>query len=445
MNMKNYAEILHDLARKQGDKTLLRIDGETTSYRELDRRVHELAAGFPQDLCGRILVMAEGPADQLTAFLALQQHGALPILCHHGLASAEMEAILRENGLQGKLTLDGTGGFRYEPTGLAERPHAEPDIMGVLTSGSTGVPKALYRTLASWRDFFPVQNQIFGINKESCLFLHGSLSFTGNLNALLSLLCAGGSLVTSRLARSRKWLQNIREAQADVIYLVPAKLRLLGEAADGPLPGVKHIFTGSQLLTGRALARLQQAFPKAEIALYYGASELNYITYRICDSENYAPDNLGKPFPGVKLEIRHGLIYVDSPYHVSGVKTPCSVQDVGSLNEQGELIFAGRKGGWINKGGVKISSAKVEQELKDIPGIRDAAVLGYNDRARGSELAAFLVAEEGAAQLEIRQALRHALSPVEMPSKIYFLKALPLNDRGKVSAGELWQAVRQSP
>ena len=68
---------------------------------------------------------------------------------------------------------------------------------GVLTSGTTGMPKHLWRTEKSWADYFDIQNDIFHINHATRIFVHGSFSFTGNTNMMLAVLWAGGQIVTS--------------------------------------------------------------------------------------------------------------------------------------------------------------------------------------------------------------------------------------------------------
>ena len=59
---------------------------------------------------------------------------------------------------------------------------------GVLTSGTTGQPKPLWRREMSWRDFFDIQNDIFHINKDTKIFLQGSFSFTGVSNMVIAVL-----------------------------------------------------------------------------------------------------------------------------------------------------------------------------------------------------------------------------------------------------------------
>lgn len=259
------------------------------------------------------------------------------------------------------------------------------NIFRVVTSGSTAAPKILFRTYESWADFFPTQNKIFKVDETSRVFMHGSLNFTGNLNTFLAVLCAGGSIITTENFSPKTRLES-----ATNIYLVPTKLILLAKGA--PLDNVRSIFTGSQILTESQSAALLKKFPAAEIFLYYGASELSFVTYKKISIDN-AGDvrNLGKPFEGVKIFIRDGLVYVDTPFRAENIPNPATVGDRGFINERGELIFEGRGENFI------------------------AYVVGNVDK----------------------KIIRQALTPAESPKEIIFIKSLPLNSAGKIDKTNL--------
>ena len=297
------------------------------------------------------------------------------------------------------------------------------DVFSVATSGSTSAPKILQRTFDSWNDFFPTQNQIFRVDATSRLFMHGDLNFTGNLNTFLAVLSAGGSIVTTDKFAPKTWLELLKTATN--IYLVPTKLTLLSKGA--PLDNIRAIFTGSQVLTESQSLALMKKFPAAEIFLYYGASELSFITYKKISADN-AGDvrNLGKPFDGVKIFIRDGLIYVDTPYRVEGIKNPATVGDAGFIDERGDLIFLGRGEDFINRGGVKIFASAVESKLLSIDGVNAAAVVKVGDKVRGENFIAYLVGDAD------KKLIRQSLTPAESPKEIIFVESLPLNASGKV-------------
>ena len=296
------------------------------------------------------------------------------------------------------------------------------NVFEVATSGSTSAPKIFYRTFESWNDFFPTQNKIFRVDETSKVFMHGDLNFTGNLNTLLAVMHAGGSIVTTDKFSPRRWLELVKGATN--IYLVPTKLNLLATGA--PLENIRSIFTGSQVLTAAQSLALMKKFPAAEIFLYYGASELSFITYKKISVNNASEvHNLGKPFDGVKIFIRDELIYVDTPFHVNGIKIPYTVGDAGRIVD-GDLIFNGRGEDFINRGGVKVSALTVESKLLTIDGVKSAAVVKVPDSTRGENFIAYIVGNVD------RKIIRRTLTPAELPREILFVKSLPLTDSGKV-------------
>ena len=197
------------------------------------------------------------------------------------------------------------------------------------------------------------------------------------------------------------------------------------------------IFTGSQLLFSSMAHTLKEKFSHTNIILYYGASELNYITYIEYNDLLTKPLSVGKPFPGVTVSIQKGFIYVDTPYHIEGITLPYTVYDRGYFAENQHLIFLGRQEDVINKGGFKISCVKIEEALKRIPGIKNIAIIAYQDDKRGQEVAAFLVADANVKKDAIRSMIKETLMAVEIPKKFIFVNEIPLNDSGKVDRKKL--------
>ena len=437
----NYYDLLVQQTKDHPDHLFLVMDDHEYSYEKFLKLTDSvLRSAQATDLRpgDDVLLFAKHPVLQLAGFLALQHLGVRPILAHKDMTEREIMDVQAVNDLQGFAEVH-TRSFVFTPTHLPQHDHDAPDILGVLSSGSTGTPKVLYRTYDSWAGFFPTQNEIFAVADDTVLFLHGSLSFTGNTNSLLSVLYAGGTVVTSDHLRCHAWADLMARYHVNCIYLIPTKLTLLAEAMRGrrTFPDVCTMFTGSQLLTPPMIADIMEILPRAQLILYYGASELNYITYAVVDNPYRPPENLGRPFPGVKLSIRDGLIYVDTEYHVSGVHIPFSVRDTGSINEAGELIFGGRKGAFVNRGGVKLNLLKIETELQSLAGIREAAALRTEDERRGEGIAVFVVKDEAADEEAVRKTIRHALAASAMPDKIVFVDAMPLNDCGKVDSDAL--------
>lgn len=313
--------------------------------------------------------------------------------------------------------------------------------MGVMTSGSTGKSKLLWRSFASWYDFFPEQNKIFGVNDETVIFCQGSLAFTGNLNIYLSVLFAGGTLVVTEKFLPRHWLQLIKEHKVNTLYLIPSKLLLLPKCFSGINKMIKSIISGSQSMGLKEAEKLKKIFPQTEICLYYGASELNYISY-IKDSEmTDDKTNIGRPFQGVDVFIDNEEIFVTTAYGVEGISQPFSLKDKGYLDEAGCLHFLGRTDDIYNVNGLKISSQKVEQALMDISQVNEAAVVLHHEND-ADYLIAFIGSDQQLKKHELVQALKQNLADHELPRQFYCLPSLPKNESSKIDKLKLLELLK---
>jgi long-chain acyl-CoA synthetase len=444
----NYFTLLKEMSHKNKNKLCIRLNHNNYSYENLFSAANRLGdqIRLTQSI---MLVYSNNLLFQVTAFFAAMKAGNIPILSHYGLPLETLKKMLNKNQIKyilsdQKLDFDFLIKIETMPEAFLLTTAVEQEqianaamCMGALSSGSTDVPKVLFRSYESWTGFFPTQNKIFNIDASTILFMHGSLSFTGNLNAILSVLYAGGSTLLTDVFHCKTWLNEINEFQVTTIYLVPAKLKAFAKFIHEPNKSVTMIFTGSQLLFSSMALILKEKFINTNIILYYGASELNYITYLEYEDLLTNPLSVGKPFPGVTVSIQKGFIYVDTPYHIEGIDLPYTVYDRGYFAENQHLIFLGRQEDVINKGGFKISCIKIEEALKKIPGINNIAVLAYQDNKRGNEVAAFLVADSKVKKGYIRSMIKETLMAVEIPKKFVFLNEIPLNTSGKIDRQKL--------
>lgn len=315
---------------------------------------------------------------------------------------------------------------------------AIPDraCMGVLTSGSTGNSKLLWRSYESWVDFFPQQNEIFGIDGQTIIFCQGSLAFTGNLNIYMSVLAVGGTIVAAEKFRPKHWLQMIEKYHVNALYLIPSKLLLLPKVAKNANNRIKCIVSGSQSLGRKEAERLRKIFPHAEITLYYGASELNYITYIKGSEMTEDRTKIGRPFPGVKIAVEQEEIFVDTPFSIEGIARPFSLKDRGYLDENGCLHFLGRVDDICNLNGIKVSMRKVEQILQEVSFVTEASVLPLH-RNDADSLIAFLAAGKHCCKQEMIMLLKDKLTEYEIPKQFIFLSELPKNESGKIDKRKL--------
>ena len=354
--------------------------------------------------------------EQLLQWLWGLYKGYIPMVCHNEMDMAYIDELARIISVEGVPT---------------------SSDFGVLTSGTTGRPKPLWRSESSWREFFDIQNNIFYINKDTKIFLHGSFSFTGVSNMVIAVLWSGGTVITTRSLRPIRWIQLIDKYHVDHIYALPTKLRLLVRHCKSKLDSISYIIGGSQVLDRQLMEQLELICPNMEFILYYGASELNYITY--CTGKEWLDreGTVGRPFPSVKIAEQNGVIYVTTKHHIEGITDTYTVNDCGYIDSDGYLMFNGRRGDVINKGGYKISIPEMELYLQSLQGVSEVAVITINDEIRGEDFIAYMVLEDNTELSKIIECIHHERPSVEWPKAILEIPMIPLTECSKVDKRKL--------
>ena len=363
-----------------------------------------------------LLIQSLSFVEQLLQWLWGLYKGYISMVCHNEMDMAYIDELAQIISVEGV------------PTSAD---------FGVLTSGTTGRPKPLWRSESSWREFFDIQNNIFHINKDTKIFLHGSFSFTGVSNMVVAVLWSGGTVITTRSLRPIRWIQLIDKYHVDHIYALPTKLRLLVRHCKSKLDSINYIIGGSQVLDRQLMEQLELICPNMEFILYYGASELNYITY--CTGKEWLDreGTVGRPFPTVKIAEQNSVIYVTTKHHIEGIPDTYTVNDCGYIDSDGYLMFHGRRGDVINKGGYKISIPEMELYLQSLQGVSEVAVITINDEIRGEDFIAYMVLEDNTELSKIIECIHHERPSVEWPKAILEIPMIPLTECSKVDKRKL--------
>jgi acyl-CoA synthetase (AMP-forming)/AMP-acid ligase II len=103
---------------------------------------------------------------------------------------------------------------------------------------------------------------------------------------------------------------------------------------------------------------------------------------------------------------------------------------------RGGYRIVGRSSDLINVAGKKVHPAEIEAEILRCEGVRAAIVFGRESERRNEEIAACVVAK-GLSERELLAHCRARLSSWQVPRRIYFVEAIPVNERGKTSRREL--------
>jgi len=310
----------------------------------------------------------------------------------------------------------------------AECPIPANADFAVLSSGSTGIPKLIFRTAQSWIAFFGEQNRVFGIDENTVLFTNGSLCFSGTLNIVLGALYAGACVILTSGALTRGKARYISEYSADTLYLIPDKLRLLSRIHKCSC--VKTIISGSQSMDSDFALTLSRTMGAKSVILYYGASEVSYISYIDLLKEDRGRSCVGLPFCGIVTECTDGFLKISTPCGAIGIDMPFVMGDIIEQDKDGFLYFKGRHDDVLNIGGEKLSAAALEDEIR-AAGADDACV--FTQRINGRDT--LCCACTGGVFARSRL--------TAVPKRIYRLEALPKNANGKTDRAAVREMFRQ--
>jgi long-chain acyl-CoA synthetase len=113
--------------------------------------------------------------------------------------------------------------------------------------------------------------------------------------------------------------------------------------------------------------------------------------------------------------------------------------DVGFLDASGDLFLVDRLKELVIVSGFNVYPVEVEDVIREVPGVAEAAVIGVEDPATGEAVVAYVVPTGGAEGVAaaVRDHCAVRLARFKQPSRIEVVDELPLTVTGKVQKGRL--------
>jgi len=113
--------------------------------------------------------------------------------------------------------------------------------------------------------------------------------------------------------------------------------------------------------------------------------------------------------------------------------------DMAVRDEDGLYAIVDRKKDMIIRGGYNVYPREIEEVLYEHPAVREAAVIGVPDPSLGEEVAAAVVAKEGASLDvdELRNFVKDQVAGYKYPRVIWLVDELPKGPTGKILKREI--------
>jgi acetyl-CoA synthetase len=175
----------------------------------------------------------------------------------------------------------------------------------------------------------------------------------------------------------------------------------------------------------------------------YGTTEVGVILVNYPGARDFVvkPGSLGKPVPGVRVEVHDAQGRQTLPGRIGEIKVWrrgnwFATKDLGHVDEDGYFYHDGRADDVIISAGWTMSAVEIEGVLLNHPDVREAAVIGVDDKLRGQVVKAFVVSPRSADDAFVRELqdfTRARLSRHEYPCHVAFVSELPKTPAGKVN------------
>jgi acyl-CoA synthetase (AMP-forming)/AMP-acid ligase II len=431
-------------------------------FTDLDRGT--CFGGRLAELAGRSVLLAT--ASQLTSALALIELDGLArriVMLPPDAAAEHLGAVIAIGGVDAVVIDDGTP--PNDALALAIRVTCAPAIVPMrasllprvhtewvlMTSGTTGVPKMVVHDLESLTAAMRASSPADGATVWATFY---DIRRYGGLQIYLRAVCGGASLVLSS-AGEPVADHLARLAQHGVTHLsgTPSHWRraLMAPAIRAIAP--RYVRLSGEIADQAILDSLRAAFPHATIGHAYASTEAG-VAFDVNDGlAGFPADYIGTVRNGVGMKILDGSLRIRSGAAASGyVGGEQTLTDAAGFVDTGDMVerhgdrfyFAGRKGGIINIGGLKVHPEEIEAVINRHPLVRMSLVRPKRSPITGSVVVADVVLEaEGpgaanrtARQIELKDDIlklcREALPRHKVPAAISFVPALNVAATGKL-------------
>lgn len=486
--------LFHLACQRHADQPALTTDRISWSYSELGARVQATAnrlieAGVQP--YGMVGVSAERSPDLVVALLAVMHVGASYVALAPSLPRERLRLMAEDAGVDVLLgDPDGLAACSswstavaleicvddIAPGGLDEPVPMSPlGLAYVLyTSGTTGRPKGV--AIPQWA--LAHLSAGFGrdplaLDDEPRVFaVKASYTFDLFVGEMFPPLAAGATLaiVPDGVDRDPRALVRFLElTDTTDMWSTPTLLAML-EEIQLPLPdSLRRVYSGGEALNRDLATRVQNR--GLDLWNLYGPTEMCCGQTGALVPPDPAPITIGAPSPNHAVEIfdrlgepqlvgGEGEIAIAGPGEAWGYlgmprRTALSfvpslmgggsggrmyvTGDIATWNEDGEILYKGRRDNQLQVRGVRIELGEVEGAVGALPGISLATILPSNaTEGRADGLVAYCVASDETPDVpQLKRRLGESLPDAAIPSRFVFLDSMPYTSSGKVDARAL--------
>lgn len=381
------AEALEHHAEVHGETIALRDDDDALTFREL-RGAVSIAREWLEntfDPGARLMVDARPRIAFVVLVLAAHLSDRVPYPVSASASDTEIQnltMVVRPKALIGRSSKSlpsfsmpkFTAGSLSRVTSVTPIPlvsSPEQITLGMLTSGSTGLPKMLTFTQSQVGFLVTAISSRLEYRTGDVVYCALPLSFDYGYYQMLLTLTAGAQLVLSSNRAVGANARRLDNLGVTVLPVVPTLLRayLVSAARSTNRPHLRLVTSTGEPFSAALQMDLAALHPDTSVALMYGLTECKRVSITVKNAQMLPCDHVGAPLDGTTVIILdeqgrrvgcgvHGEIAVAGP-HISLDST---------LDARGCLLTGDR--GWLDEEGFVHVIDRIDNEQLKINGVR---------------------------------------------------------------------------
>jgi len=351
------------------------------------------------------------------------------------------------------------------------RPVGADDCAICYTSGTTGRPKGAVLNQSNYIVAHGFLNSLtWGLGPADRTLITTPMAHRTGLARIVNMVCHGSAVVIMPRFDAAEAARLISEERVSVLGMVPTVGRMLIDAVEANPSGfssLRIVLGTGEAFPAELAERFEAALPGVRVHAFFAMTEVGQIAaLEPADRRTHA-GSVGRPVPGLEIKLvdaagepvptgepgeilvrdgRPGQSLVMRGYHNRPEDTAAVLRDgwfatgdVGRFDADGFLFIVDRKKDMVVTGGYNVYSREVEDVIRELPQVEDAAVVGVPDARYGESVAAFVQLKPGTA-LTAEQIVDHCrtrLAGYKKPRSVAFVDDLPRSPTGKLLKREL--------
>lgn len=313
----------------------------------------------------------------------------------------------------------------------------------LFTSGSTGEPTKVYRTIRNFEAELEVLDSLFGesIGDGRIYSTVSHEHVYGLLFRLLWPLVTKRAFATYNFEYPENLLSDVSANAA--LVTSPALLKRIGHLDEADAGNWRIVFSSGGLLPDDAAADATRLLGSCPVEVL-GSTETSGVAWR--KQEEHGANEVWHTLPEVRVrQDEEGFLEVSSPF--MGLSNWHRMGDKVRLESNRSFELLGRGDHIVKIEEKRVSLAEIEQRAIELTDITDAAATSLEDGARQFVGLAIQLSDVGKEVLEkhgrkdfgqqLRQALGNKLDPVAVPRKLRYVDVIPVNPQGKRQPAEI--------